>query len=266
MNQEKLPVGRAMLWVFTSLIVVGALFYATRFCYSALYSSWIQDERYRVVACIGRSRTAEVAQPIYLEELMGLSSDAPISLYAFDTKKAAKKILACPTFRRAKVSRLKPGIVVVDYELRRPVAEIADFENCAIDKSRTLFPLAPFISPKKLPKLYLGAVEEERIEKAFEIMQLIQTKLPTDFRLEMIDVSALFMNAAVPEIVVEISGRRAFLVRFSPKELSENLDHFVTLLPTFETVTHETITHPASREIIDFRIPHLALLKTEERT
>jgi len=258
MDQGKLSAGKAALWVLSSLVVVAALFFGARFSYCYLHTKWIEDDRYKIVACIGKGRTLDTVQPIFLEELMGLSQDEPTALYAFNTKQAAKKILACPAFRKAKVSRLKPGVVVVDYELRRPIAEIADFENRAIDKSRTIFPLAPFIAPKRLPKLYLGSLDSNRVESGVKTMTLFNERLPSQYHLEFLDMSMSCAAGALPEIVARIEGQRRFLVRLSPKRIEEDLSNFVALLPTLESLVQST-----DLEIIDLRIAQLALVKAE---
>ena len=48
-------------------------------------------------------------------------ADPPTQLYAFDLKKAEQKLLASPLIANAKIKRLPPSALYIDYEVRKPL-------------------------------------------------------------------------------------------------------------------------------------------------
>jgi hypothetical protein len=257
MKKDALTVREAFVRVGISMMLVTVLFFSGRFSYDYFREKWIQDGRYKIVACVGRGHNSDAIASLYLQELMHLSVDQPISLYAFDTNQATRDLLRFPLFRKAKVQLLKPGIVVVDYALRKPVAEVIDYENMAVDKTGVTFPMAPFITPKKLVQLYLGALESRRIEKAFEIMTLFKKQFPKHYRLELIDVSGLFLSEFMKELVVRVETKgRQILLRLDAKRIGQELKEIGTLLDTIEG-----LENGAKLQVVDLRIPHIALIK-----
>src|SRR5206468_998734 len=80
----------------------------------------------------------------------------PKNLYALDLKEAAKALLSSPLIRNAKVKRLPPNTLYVEYEVRKPVCWLADYKNVAIDQEGYLLPGAPFYPPQQMPEIYLG--------------------------------------------------------------------------------------------------------------
>src|SRR5579872_2269935 len=127
------------------------------------YSVWkkhknerLRSPAYRISAIIQTGPEKEALKTAYLAELLGLSADWPTQLYALNVKKAENLLLASPLISSAKVQRLSPSTLYIDYEVRKPVAWLADFNNTAIDAEGHLFPVDPFFPPKRLPELYLG--------------------------------------------------------------------------------------------------------------
>jgi hypothetical protein len=116
----------------------------------------LQDPHNQVVAIVQTGPEKEALKTAYLAELLELSADQPTSLYAIHAKEAEKKLLACPLIAKAKVQRVSPGTLYIDYTIRKPIAQILDYQNIGIDRDGYLFPLSPFYSPKNLPEVYLG--------------------------------------------------------------------------------------------------------------
>src|SRR5690606_28774117 len=88
--------------------------------------------------------------------------DHPKNLYSFNTEEAVQKLLHLPVIKEAKIRKIRPGTIHVDYALRKPIAYLADYSNTAIDASGTIFSFKPFYTPKKLPEIYLGEEEEDK--------------------------------------------------------------------------------------------------------
>lgn len=112
--------------------------------------------QYRIVAIVQTGPEKEALKTAYLAELLHLRSDQPQSLYAFNLREAEKKLLASPLISLAKIRRIEPGTLYIDYTVRKPIAKLADYENIGLDEEGYLFPLSPFLSPKNLPEMYLG--------------------------------------------------------------------------------------------------------------
>lgn len=153
---EVWPLRRSLMWIFLATLAVSGS--ATM---GWLYVEHVrllrkQDARYQIVSLVQTGPEKEVLKTIYLEELLGLSVDAPQNLYAFDTEEARKKLLSSPLIKEATVRLITPGTVYVDYGVRQPLAYLADYVNVAIDEEGYLFPFSPFFTPKKLPEIYLG--------------------------------------------------------------------------------------------------------------
>lgn len=113
-------------------------------------------DQYNIVSIVQTGPEKEALKTVYLAELLGLSTDAPKNLYALDLTEAAKALCSSPLIRSAKVKRLPPNSLYVDYEARRPLCWIADYKNVAIDREGYLFPGTPFYTPKEMPQIYLG--------------------------------------------------------------------------------------------------------------
>ncbi|HXF28944.1 MAG TPA: hypothetical protein VN457_03775, partial [Chlamydiales bacterium] len=116
--------------------------------------------------------------------------------------------------------------------------------------------MLPFITLKNIPELYLGAIENKRLALAFEIMELIQKKLPRENRLSGCDVSQFFVDSAIREIVLQLDrGNTKVFVRLNAGDFHKDIDRLAQLLPTLSANSCETI--------IDLRVPGIGLVKEE---
>jgi hypothetical protein len=118
--------------------------------------SHVTDPKYQIVALVQTGPEKEALKSAYLAEILGLSWDRPSNLYRFHLREGEAKLLACSLIKRAAVRRIPPGTLYLDYEIRKPIAFLADFFNTAIDEEGYLFPFKPFYSPKRLPEIVLG--------------------------------------------------------------------------------------------------------------
>ena len=162
----------------------------------------------------------------YLAEVLTLSSDRPKAIRA---EEAQETLVKNPLIKKASVSLINPETLYIDYTLRQPMFCLGDLRNIAADKEGNLFPLSPFFTPKRIPKLYLGeenlelswntVIEGKRFTLALELMQLIGDS----YRVLSIDVSqGLQSTLGKREVVIildnENSGRH--YLRLTPKRLS----------------------------------------------
>lgn len=247
-----------------------------------------ESSQYQIRAIIQTGPEKEALKTTYLAELLGLSADSPQQLYLFNLKKAESLLLSSPLIANAKLSRMAPSTLYIDYEVRKPVAWLSDFKNIAIDAEGHLFPVAPFLSPKRLPEIYLGisSLEKWQIDTpayhlAMKILQFLETVPWTEgLIIQRIDVSNAFApSLGLREVVliteeeVSIQKEKGELVcifpkilRLAPKDYEEQLTHFFNLRRTMaedykkQLMSLQTGGKFAPR-IIDLRIPHLAFVE-----
>lgn len=248
----------------------------------------LTNDKYRISAIIQTGPEKEALKTAYLAEILNLSSDRPSQLYTFDIKQAEAKLLASPLIKSAKVKRLPPSTLYIDYEVRKPIAYLADFNNTAVDSDGYLFPIEPFFPPKRIPSIYLGVSKEvvDRVQGpqfniALDILKFLESA-PWEEGLSVltIDVSkALVPSLGQREIVLtteeEITVRkknREFvcvfpkIIRLSPKDYSHQLVNFFQLQ---KTMMHDyqkqlyTLNQGGrfSPRIVDLRIPQLAFVE-----
>jgi hypothetical protein len=229
----------------------------------------IEDEKYYIKAIVQTGPEKEALKTGYLAELLDLSIDRPVSLYAFDCKEAEKKLLFCPLIKSAKVKRMRPNAIYVDYEIRKPIAMLADYKNTAIDWEGYIFPFTPFFSPKEIPEIYLGlppfeALNENRTKEngqwltpiknpfltlAFEVLKFLEEAAWREhFRLKKIDVSNAFATSlgqreivlfTEEKLVIRREGKEVFcifpkILRVAPKDFAQELGCFCTLRRNME--------------------------------
>lgn len=248
----------------------------------------LQSPAYRVTSIIQTGPEKEALKTSYLAELLGLSFDKPTQLYAIHPKKAAETLLGSPLIAHAKVKRLPPATLYIDYEVRKPIARLGDFQNMAIDQEGYLFPITPFFSPKRLPEIYLGCPEEigsciesPQFKLALEILQFLE-KAPwkEGLIIQRIDVSNAFRGSlGQREIVLfteeELSARKENreivcifpkILRLAPKDYVQQLNNFFSLRRAMmEDYKKQLSTLQEggrfAPRIIDLRIPQLAFVE-----
>lgn len=135
---------QALFCLIGSTLLTTTLFFIAFFAWKKHRRSLLSDEKYRIVSIVQTGPEKEALKTACLAELLGLSSDQPTQLYAFNLKKGEAKLLASPLIASARLKRLPPSTLYIDYEVRKPIAWLADYKNTAIDASGHLFPVTPF--------------------------------------------------------------------------------------------------------------------------
>lgn len=272
----------------------------------SLYRDWkvkrMTSPEYRIISIIQTGEEKGALKTAYLAELLHLSVDEPSQLYAFDLRQAQAKLLSSPLISEAKVKRIPPGTLYIDYKVRKPVAMLADYANTAIDKEGYLFPAAPFLSPKQLPEIYLGLpafgapedamgrkggqwrtpLKNRHLALAFEVWEFLQEFHQQDgMRVQRIDVSNAFApSLGQREIVVKIEDELVLqrsekelvcifpkLLRLAPKDHRLQLANFFSLRRNMlDDYRRQLATLNEgglfALRIIDLRIPQLAFIDT----
>ena len=251
------------------------------------------DYRVPIRAIVQTGPQKEALKTTYLAELLDLSKDKPLLCSDFDIKEATRKLLQSPIIKEAEVKIKEPGILYIDYTIRQPVAFLLDYYNVALDEEGYPFPVAPFLTPKNLPNLYLGLKEkiewnvpitDEKIELAFEVLNMLSRPIVKDlFNVKRIDVSNAFefslgrreiVLLTEDEIYTTQKGKEVCfilprLLRLFPKKLSQELGNYLKLREQLlEKEKHRLIFPEDDRntvycplKIIDYRIPQIAFIE-----
>lgn len=293
---------RQALWcLIGSTVLTFSLSLTGFFYWKKIRHQRLLDPRYRITSIIQTGPEKDALRTSYLAELLDLSVDRPISLYGLNLKKAKEKLLASPLIATAQIKAIYPSTVYIDYEVRRPVAWLCDYQNVAVDREGYLFPVVPFLSPKELPEIYLGLppfgkpedafgregaswkkpLENPYFKLALEILEHLQTgPWREGFHVKRIDVSNAFAKSlgsreivlfTEEELLVTKEGREVScifpkILRLAPKEYPQQLTHFMALKKgMMEEYRKQLVTSPdAGRfalRIVDLRIPQLAFVE-----
>lgn len=246
------------------------------------------NEAHRITSIIQTGPERQALKTAYLAELLHLSVDFPTHLYSLNLKWAEKQLLSSPLIASAKIKRLPPSSLYIDYEVRKPVARLADYENIAIDEEGHFFPIHPFLTPKRLPEIYLGIEEMENwkvdsplFDLAVEILKNLETApWKEGLRILRVDVS----NALAPslgqreivlmteeELVIRKEEREIVclfpkILRLAPKEYAGQLSNFFILRKSILEDYRKQIAwiEDGGRfapRIVDLRIPQLAFVE-----
>lgn len=153
---RKIPPKKALLSVLISIIFVSGPFAVLTFYNNYKNAQQKADPAYQITAIVQASNDIETLPTIYFSELLQLSIDRPINIFEFKLHDALKNIMKSPLIKSASVKKIKPGIIHIEYALRKPIAFLGDYTNTAIDSEKVAFPFKPFFTPKRLPSIYLG--------------------------------------------------------------------------------------------------------------
>jgi hypothetical protein len=298
-SRDKLPLRRALLWVFLSVILVSGSAAFSWFYYQHLLDKRATNDDYLLTAIVQTGPVKDALQTVYLAELLELSADRPTNLFQLDLHKAEKQLLASPVIKTAKVKRVPPNTLYIDYTVRQPIAMLYDYVNSAIDEEGYIFPIHPFFAPKRLPEVYVGLpppgegsaasqwnvpIKGAEMQLALSLFSMLHEPMYRDqFRLLRIDVANAYADSyGRREIVLIIEDQLSFaskeqmttllfprILRLSPERYREELKNYLTLreiLAEKALKKHQDADamQPAEKMrglIIDLRVPKLAFLK-----
>lgn len=217
-------------------------------------------------------------------ELLGLTEEGKVDLNQFDLEKAEEKLRNFALIKEVKLKKVFPDALHIEYTLRTPFFFVKDFTNKAIDQSGFLFPVEPYLSPKKLPEVLLGIsnfssnvrIEDRRFILVKELLFLLNES--TDLEINKIDVSKAYIpEYGQREILLSIEDRLfnghnifyfPFVLRLSPSHFGKQLANFLTLRKAIledynKQLKAAKVSHRFKERIIDLRIESLALIENE---
>lgn len=255
---------KALFVLLGSPLCTALLFFLGLHFYQKVYRSRVNDSAYLIRVIMQTGPEKEALKTPYLAELLDLSIDKPTSLFTLKTHEAEKKLLASPLIAKASVKKMFPHTLYIDYEVRRPIAKLLDYQNIGIDAAGFLFPLTPFFAPKELPEIYLGLppfgenadsfgragglfkkpLSNRYLDLSLQILHFLEGAMRgTGMRLKRIDVSNAYEGSlghreivlfTEEELLVEgePTARRCIfpkILRLSTKEYVPQLNNFFVL-------------------------------------
>lgn len=211
-----------------------------------------------------------------LAEMMELSVDRPIHILDFDEKKMEKKLMSFPIFRSVKIQKKKPSKILVDYEIREPIAVCQDYQDALIDDQGVIFPYHTFFSQKNLPSVYLGISEEGDLEEKKRLfLKILKTASEmlenAHFKVTLVDVSKAFAESySKREFIIKVeqldsSVPFSYFLRANNIELEKPLSNFLVL--SKELVKQQKLWAKLNQgkvpqpKIIDLRLDGMAFIE-----
>lgn len=290
----KLPLRSAIFWILLATLIISGTATIGLIYYRYIKKQRFQQVQYNIVAIVQTTPDKERLKTIYLTELLNLSVDRPTNLFRFNAKEAHKTLMASPLITSARVKKILPGTVYIDYTLRKPLAYLLDYTNAVVDKEGIVFPFNPFFTPKKLPEILLGMTDQQSLawgkplggikcKLALYLIDLVSENCCTEYSfLTRVDVSQVLADSyGQRQIVISVEDHIVKLIDnentkkvIIPQLLRLSVDHYRQELANYlllRMLLHEqalnVITEKSenvirnSPVIIDLRIPELAYIK-----
>lgn len=297
MQSEKLSFRIAMLWIFLITFFCCGSFLVAFFYYKKIRRIQFEQTQYNIVAIIQTTPDKEKLKTVFLAELFDLSVDHPTNLLRFDAREAKKKLLSLPLITSARVKKILPGMLYVDYTMRKPIAFLLDYANTVVDREGVPFPFKPFITPKKLPEIYLGIdndkdfvlgqpIRNDKSKLALYLLDLINQHCCFEkSQLLRVDVSKALADSygqrqivVIMEDQIQKKTEQGFAIVVIPQILRLSVDSYRQELANYlamkssiieqgmkDGVKEFTKVNRVKPVIVDLRIPQLAYItKSEE--
>lgn len=293
--EEKTSLSKALWRIAASVLIVSLPVYLATWGYQFYQERLKSNARFQITTLVQTGPEREALRTVYLAEILGLSKDKPTNLYRFSIPIAQQRLLSCPVIWEAKVEKMPPDTLYVDYSVRRPFALLYDYTNTAIDKKGYIFPLSPFFTPKRLPEIYLGLcaygqngnawgqpLKGEKVDLALNVL-LQLTRYAELFRVLRVDVSTVGSESyGQRQIVVILEDQKRKeepwglttylfprMLRLPIKNYEEAIVNYLQmrdriieeeLATTSLQKPYLTTVHLAGR-MIDLRLPDMAYIK-----
>ncbi len=246
---------RAWMWIMGSVICIWGMVFTGVYFYNLCKHKRLHHP---VLFITHVNSEGEPLPTAYLEELLHLSVDHPQTLSAFDVHRAEKQLLSSPLIKEAHVHLSPPYALYVDYKARTPIAYVQRYKNVVIDDEGYLFPLYPFMTPKRLPEICLGNIPCEWNKpinsKEFSLALVLYTLLASE-NVDSIDVSKAYADSyGTREIVLSLKGVYPCFLRLSTKNYVQEWKNYLQLREKLIFTSNE------EKKIIDLRIPQLGFI------
>lgn len=273
-KKNKIPLPKAIIYILLVTLCVNGGFLIALEYYNSLKNRRQTEGKYQVVAIVQATDEAEPLKTMCLAELLNLSCDKPSNLYRFNVSEALDMLYRSAIIKEAKIQKILPGTLYIEYSLRHPVAYLADYTNTVLDEKGILFPHKPYLTPKNLPEIAFGLEEEsgfkwgqslpkEKLDLALKILEII--KAFPSLSVEKIDLSRAFLQSeGQSEIVLKIKSGQGVskILRLKSYDVVQSIAHFVRL-DQWASRTKQ-MEWCEQIQIIDLRVQGLGYISTAE--
>jgi len=241
-----------------------------------------QQTFFPIKTVVQKSLSKEKIKTDVLIAYLGLGENE--DLKTFDLQKAEEKLKVFSLLKEVKLKKVYPQTLHIEYRLRTPFFLVQDCENMASDKEGYLFPIQPYLTPKNLPKVFLGIepifAGKKLDAPSFVLAKGLLTLLFefTDLQVKKIDVSKAYIpQYGNREIRLSIEDRLfngskifyfPFVLRLSSNQFNKQLANFLNLRKEMlkdyqKQLKAAQVSHRFKERIIDLRIENLALIETQ---
>lgn len=273
---NRIPFSQAILWIVLSTMIVSGSAFTGWFYFLHVKEKRESNSQYTIVALVQNCSSTDALKSVYLSELLGLSLDIPTNLYQFDIEKGKEKLLSSPVIQEAKLKKISPSALYVEYTMRQPMAYLGEFTHAAIDQQGVIFPVFPFYTPKKLPILILGLYDKSvtwgtnvstllTTQKAFDLLKQCQSLFSSTAEIKTIDVSKMDADSVGHrEIVIKMEiknelPKNEFFLRLNAQNPKNGLLNFLSLQESARNDS-ELNTILSEAQVIDLRLIDLAYI------
>ena len=271
--REQLALGRSLLIILFSTVLVSGSAALILLYRQHVAATRMRSPSFQVQVLVQTSSRKEALPSLYLEELLQLSQDRPTGLYQIDPATAEQRLKASPLIAEAHVRQLPPHTLFIDYDLREPVAYLADFTEVALDSKGVVIPVRPFRTPKQLPEIYLGdqdkitpwgqPIDSPRLTEALRLLNYLTDEEPIPhISIKRIDVSDGWAPYGRRQLLLLLEDQLTHVpqwLRLDPTRLETGWANYRLLRPR---LLREIATQPGTY-LIDLRLPHIAFWKRE---
>ncbi len=127
---ERIPLKRALLVIFLSVIAITGSATLGWFYYLHRIHVKQGDSAYNIEVIAATRRAAGKLESDYIAELLGLSKDKPVNLYTLSLKEAEAKLRKSPLIKKARVEKIKPKTLHIDYMPSHPGCVFGRLHKC----------------------------------------------------------------------------------------------------------------------------------------
>ena len=273
---RKISLSRALLYISLSVVIIwGSLFVSVWYWKKTLLLR--NNDSHSLVSAIVQTKTQQdTLSCSYLAEILNFSQDKPSNIYTLDVASLNKTLNAYPVVAEAFITKMLPDTLHIAYTLKEPIAYLADYDNIVVDAYKHVFPLRPFFSHKRLPKLYTGLtlqknfleepIEDNACALALKVLSFLENMQEPYFRVLHIDTKDVFSESLYRgQMVVSLEcayENNVFqvLIRCTAKKYEEQLNR---VFSTGSLLFAKVIEEKASLLIVDARFDEMLLFTTE---
>lgn len=195
-------------------------------------------------------------QTAYLSEVLELSQERPTNFSRFDLDEAKERLMATHVIQEARMKKIKPNMLYIDYDMRQPIAYLGDYTNTALDGEGVFFPYEPFYPPRRLPQIYLGSeappnpwgkqLDKNQLDLVCAILSRFDVGV-----IERIDLSQSASSSAGRRQIVLVL-QNGTILRLTPKNYAQELTNYHIL------AAQVSIDKGC---VMDFRNPQVAYIR-----